>query len=251
MKASTTISKRLIVFGFWILVWQTGSVLINSPILLASPLEVAGELVNMIQSASFWLTIGNSFFRIILGFILGLMIGLFLAILSYKLSFAYDLFSPLLSLIKSIPVASFIILLLIWVDTEYLSTVIGFLMVLPVVYENIYRGLSVIDKGMLEMSWVFNVPLKKRFRYLYFLHLYPYLLTAVSVGLGFGFKSGVAAEVIGICRYTIGEAIYTAKIHLETAQVMAWTVVIVVLATVTEGIAKKLLALAKKENSND
>lgn len=246
MKLSTTLSKKILVIGFWLIIWQIGSVLIGSSILLASPLEVTGRIGSMVQTAPFWFTIINSFFRIMLGFVLGFTAGVLLASMCYRFSFFYDLFSPVLALIKSIPVASFIILLLVWVDSRFLSTVVGFLIVLPVVFENMSRGLKKMDKNMLEMSRVFNVPFNKRLRYLYFSSLQPYILTAVSVGTGFCFKSGVAAEVIGICRNTIGEAIYMSKINLETADVLAWTVVIVLLSSFTDRLTRRLVTKAEK-----
>lgn len=255
MRHSTTVNKKLatkvLIIAFWVGIWEIGSSFIGSDILLASPFQVAGRLLELIRTTPFWFTIINSFLRIITGFTLGLVVGLTLAILSYASPFIKEVFEPVIGLIKSIPVASFIILLLVWISSKQLSVVVSFLIMLPVAFSNIYHSLCNTDKKMVEMSKVFNVPMNKRVRYLYFNAVMPGFLSAVSIGIGFCYKSGVAAEVIGICKNTIGEAIYTAKIHLETVDVLAWTIVIVVLSNVTERATKRIVAKMQKGNRND
>lgn len=250
MKGFSTASK-IGVICFWILIWQVVAMLVHSPLLLASPLEVGGRLISLISTWPFWITIGNSFVRIISGFLLALIMGTIIAICAYWSKWVYIFISPLFSVIKAVPVASFIVMVLMWVNSSYLSTVVGFLIVLPIVFENVYFGLESVDKNLLEMSLVFKVPFRKQIKYLYMEQLIPSILTAVSVGVGFCFKSSVAAEVIGICRNTIGEAIYMAKITFETADVFAWTVVIVTLSVLTSKAAKTFVNSVRKDKGYD
>ena len=241
MKQFITAGKKALIILFWILVWQGVSMLTASPIILSSPFAVAMRLFQMVKTRGFWLVILTSFLRIAAGFLCGLVLGCVLAVLCFKSAFFKEVLSPVISLLRSIPVASFIVLLLLWVNTKYLSIAVGFLIVLPVVFSNIYNSLSAMDKKMLKMSDIYKVPFFKRVKTLYLSSVLPGLLAAISVGIGFCFKSGVAAEVIGICKNTIGEAIYSAKVNFETVDVFAWTVVIVVLSTITEYAVKKLI----------
>ena len=249
MKLSITAIKKFLIIVFWIGLWQIGSILVGSSILLASPFEVAGRIVQLIQTGAFWFTITNSFSKIMMGFILGMGTGILFAVICYRERLFYEVLSPVFILIRSIPVASFIVLLLVFINTRFLSTTVGCLIVLPVVFENVYSGLNMIEKNMLEMSEVFRVPFFKRLKYLYLPSLMPVLLTSVSVGVGFCFKSGVAAEVIGICRNTIGEAIYVSKINLETADVLAWTVIIILLSTLTEKSVRHMVSMVEKRHT--
>ena len=194
-----------------------------------------------------WQTAAFSAGRIIGGFLLALALGLALAALAAALRWVEVLLRPLMLTIKSIPVASFIILALMWLRSAgNLAVFISFLMVLPVVYTNTLAGIRETDARLLEMAAVFRVPPAKRVRYLYVPAALPYFRSACTVGLGLCWKSGVAAEVIGITSGSIGEALYNAKILFSTAELLAWTVVIVLLSLAFERLF--LWGLARVES---
>ena len=168
-----------------------------------------------------------------------------LAVLSARSETVRRLLAPMFSFIKSVPVASFIILLLLWVSGGSLSVCISFLMVLPVVYNNMLAGLVRVDRHLLEMAQVFRLSLGKKIRYIYIPQLMPYFTAACTTALGLCWKSGIAAEVIGIAEGTIGNRLYETKLYMETAQLFAWTIVIVLISFVIE---KGFLWLLEKIN---
>lgn len=138
--------------AIWVLVWQLASMWLKQEILLASPVSVIKRLIELITMADFWKSIGFSFGRIILGFTLALLLGTVLAALSYGFFAVEILIDPLITVIKATPVASFIILCLIWIPSRNLSVFISFLMVFPVVYTNLLEGIRQTDKQLLEMA---------------------------------------------------------------------------------------------------
>lgn len=221
---------KYIGFIFWIIVWQVLSVEINQEILLVSPFSAIKRLSELILEQQFWIAITNSSFRIILGFLLSLITGVVLAMFSTNYKIIEAIIKPMMDMIKSVPVVSFIILCLIWVSTKYLSTLISFLMVLPVIYDNCHTGIKNIPKEMIEMVNVFNVDRLRQVRYLYVSEVMKYLKSGCSISLGLCWKSGVAAEVIGIPKGTIGENLYNAKIYLSSSDLFAWTMTIVVIS---------------------
>lgn len=234
---------RILAACFWILLWQLASIQLGQEILLASPVSVIKRLGELIFTADFWLSIGFSFGRIVLGFLLGLLFGGLLAVLSSSLWLAEVLLEPLVTVIKSTPVASFIILCLIWIPSRNLSVFISFLMVLPVVYTNLWAGIRETDAKLLEMADVFGVGMAKRIRYIYVSQILPYFLTACRLSLGLCWKAGAAAEVIGVPSGSIGEKLYHAKVYLNTPDLFAWTVVIIVVSFLFEHL---FLAAVKK-----
>lgn len=238
--------NKILGIFFWLIVWLLISLWVNSPIILATPMAVLGKIFELIKTATFWITVGRSLLGIIGGFLLAVLLGSFLASLSYHFNIIYDLFSPLLSIVKSIPVASFIILVLVWIKSAYIATAISFLMVLPVIYFNIYQGYLNVDKNLLVVGEVFNTTKKKIYYYVYLPAIIPQAFVGLQTGIGFAFKSGVAAEVIGLSKNTIGYAIYSAKINLESADLLAWTVVIVILSWIMEKLMKKALLMVQK-----
>ena len=176
-----------------------------------------------------------------LGFFLAMILGSGLAFLGAKFSFVHQLIYPILSIIKATPVASFIILALIWINSANLSTFIAFLMVLPMFYANIYQGLKNVDVKLLEVAKVFGLNKRRTFREVYLPSLKPYLISTCTIGLGFAWKSGVAAEVIGLPAKTIGNQLYYAKVYLQTDELFAWTAAIIVLSIFLEKLLLKIL----------
>lgn len=147
-----------------------------------------------------------------------------------------------MALLKSIPVASFVILALIWAGSANLSVLIAFLVVLPVIYIHTVAGLESTDEKLLEMAKVFSMSPWKQIRYIYIPALVPYLRSGCGVALGMSWKSGVAAEVIGVPDHSIGEKLYMSKIYLNTGDLMAWTFVIIVISALFEKAVLRLLS---------
>jgi NitT/TauT family transport system permease protein len=164
-----------------------------------------------------------------------------LAAFSAKFALIGEFLSPLMLTIKSVPVVSFIILALIWFSSKNLSVLISFMMVLPIIYTNTLMGINSLDKGLQEMAGVFEIPLSRQIRYIALPQIMPFFYSGCEVGLGLCWKSGIAAEVIGIPKGSIGERLQQAKVYLDTPDLFAWTVVIVLLSFIFERLILTLL----------
>jgi len=208
--------------------------LLGNDLLLVTPLVVVRTLFNLCWSAEFWVTVGFSFFRIAAGFLLALLTGIGLAVAAGRFRLAEVLLQPYMSVVKATPVASFIILCLIWLDSRSLSVFIAFLMVLPIVYTNILQGIKSTDRKLLEMADVFRVGWWRRLEYIYLPQLKHYLLSACAISIGLSWKAGIAAEVIGIPQGSIGEKLYEAKVYLSSGDLFAWTVAVVIISILFE-----------------
>ena len=136
--------------------------------------------------------------------------------------------------VKTVPVASFVVICLIWLSAQNLSVFISFLIVLPVVYGNVLEGIKSEDRKMIEVGRVFNMPLLKRILYIHMPQLKPFMLSACATSLGMSWKAGVAAEIIGTPDGSIGKQLYYAKIYLDTDDLLCWTVIIVIISVVFE-----------------
>lgn len=250
-------SRKTAILLFWLILWQGLSLAIHNHILLVGPLETLKALSEQITSPAFWQAIWFSFIRIGLGFFMAFLAGLLTGSLAFCRPFFGELLSPAIQLMKSVPVASFVILALIWTGSKNLSVFISFIVVYPVIHVNTLAGLSHTDKALLEMARVFRVPVWKQAVHIYRLSLYPYLESGLKTALGMGFKSGIAAEVIGVPDGSIGEGLYMAKIYLSTAELFAWTFTIIIVSTMFEHlfllIMRKLAGkgVLKQEAEND
>lgn len=236
--------KKAFIITFWLLLWQTGSMLINNRILLVSPVDTLRALSVLVVSPDFWGSIWFSFARISLGFFIAFFAGLLTGTLAYWKPIVDEFLAPPIHFMKSIPVASFVILALIWTGSENLSVFISFIVVYPMIHVNTLAGLQSTDPRLLEMAKVFRVPVWRQAMSIYRVSLYPYLASAMKTALGMGFKSGIAAEVIGVPEGSIGEGLYMSKIYLSTAELFAWTLVIICVSVLFEHVFLLLLRVA-------
>ncbi len=238
--------KKIVIVCLWLVIWQLVAIIIHNKILLAGPVETAGSLVRMSGEPEFWDSLKSSYIHIMLGALLGIVLAMVLSAVAFKYEIVKEILSPLVSAIKAVPVASFIILVLIWIGSDSVSTVIVTLVVFPIMYVGINNALSSADSKLLEMAHVYRMPGFNTFRFIYFPALMPGIKSALSVAIPMGFKSGVAAEVIGQPLLSMGNGLYKAKIYLDTGDVFAWTLVIVLVSWVTEKLFLLLVSLIEK-----
>ena len=232
--------QRLGAAAFWLAVWQCAAMAVGQEVFLVSPVQAVRTLLQLLPQAEFWQRVGFSSGRILLGFGLGVAVSIVLAVAAQAWHTADVLLAPVLQLVKATPVASFIILALVWVLGASLSVLISFLMVLPVLYGAVRTGIQSADPQLLEMTKVFHLPLGRRLRAVWLPAVLPAFRQGCSVALGICWKSGVAAEVIGLPNGSIGDALYRAKITLSTGELFAWTFVIILLSA---GFEKLFLLL--------
>lgn len=218
--------------------------LLGQKLLLVSPIDVAIHLKELVVTADFWSHVAFSLLRIALGFVMALLIGAVLAVVAGNVRVIEILLWPYMAAVKATPVASFVILSLIWLGSRGLSVFIAFLMALPIIYTNVLHGIRSTDPKLLEMAKVFGVSHARRLFYIHIPHLKTYLLSACGIAIGLAWKAGVAAEVIGIPTGSIGERLYEAKVYFSSADLFAWTAVVVLLSIVFEKLFVRLIKLA-------
>ncbi|MCI1999601.1 MAG: ABC transporter permease subunit [Clostridia bacterium] len=231
---------------FYFVLYELISILIGKSLLLPSIGEILKAFVFLSGEKIFWINVFFSLLRIFSGFLIAVLLGTVLALISYFTKFGYEFLKPLLTVIRSTPVVSFIILALLWIKSGYVPVFISFLMVLPIVWENIYEGLKNTDVKLLQMAEVFGFSKWKKIKYIYAFQCAPFFKTACITGLGFAWKSGIAAEVICMPKFSIGRRLYESKAYLETPQLFAWTLTVIILSIIAEKGIKLLFDSVQK-----
>ncbi len=218
----------------WLVAWQAAAMLMDSRLLLPAPVEVLARFFSLAATYGFWGRVAFTLLRILAGFCLGVTLGAGLAAVAMRFRRAGELFAPAMALAKSVPVACFVVLALIWAGASELSVVVSVLVVAPIVYENVCDGVRATDALLLEMADVLCVPAMRRLTAIYLPQTVPYFRAACASSLGMAWKAGVAAEIIAIPAGSIGEALYGAKIYFDTTDLFAWTLAVVVLSVLFE-----------------
>lgn len=243
MMRSTMLRKTLrgiITAFFWLLVWYITAEIIDKELFLPTPFRVIERFIELSQSIEFWKITAVSLVRIMCGFGIGVIFGSLFAFVTHYLPFAKTLLSPALKTVRATPVVSFILLAFLWLNADLIPVFIAFLMVLPIIWENIAAGLDNLDNSLIEMSRVYRMSRNTRFSKIIMPSISPYFYSGCFTSLGLAWKSGIAAEVISYPSIAIGREMNSAKVVLETADVMVWTVVVVVLSMVMEKLFKTL-----------
>lgn len=254
-----TVRMALIVL-FWLVLWEIADRVIDNRIILVGPTHILMALAEQVGQSDFWVTCGASFLRIAVGFVLSFIGGFVLALVCYRYKLIRDFLEPIMIMLKTVPMISFVIMLLIWVGNQALTIYLSFLIVLPIIYTNTLQGLQSVDVQLLEMAQVFHMALWKKFMFIYRPAFMPFVLSASKLALGMSWKSGIMAEVIGTPKPSIGREMYAAKTYLQTSNLFAWTIVVVILSVLFETlfmlILKKLSApmgwlAAGRDDSDD
>ena len=226
---------------FWTALWVLLARLVGQELLLPSPLAVLRTLAAMVRTQSFWLATLRSILRVLAGLLAATLLGVLLAALTEYSAAARILLSPAMTLVKSTPVASFIILALLWIGRDVLPAFITALMVLPVVWSNVSAGLAGRDRQLLELAEVYRLPRLRVLRQITIPSVLPHFRAALRSSLGMGWKAGIAAEVLTVPALSIGKNIFEAKLYLETAELFAWTLTVIVLSLIIERVLLRLV----------
>lgn len=225
---------KLLSAAFWLCLWQWAYAAVGQEILVAPPRDVLLRLVRLAQTGTFWLTALFSMGRIVEGFLLGVLLGTGLAVLTECSAVLDALFRPLLGVMKATPVASFIILALVWVRAAQVPVFACVLIVLPLVWANVSEGIRKTDQNLLGMARMYGFGAAGTIRRVYAPSILPYFTAACATGMGMAWKGGVAAEVLSSLPLSLGGEIYRSKIYLETGDLFAWTAVVILMSVLLE-----------------
>lgn len=234
MKISKRICRTLLIAAFWMAIWWLAAYLVAKPLLFPAPHAVLKRLLELMQTKEFYLITANSLFNILSGILIAVIGGCVLAVLTSRISLLREAILPVMTVIKATPVASFIILALIWIGSARVPAFITVLIVLPLIWTNLDTGFSKIDSQLTELCKVYRMPMRKRYRFLVLPSLKPYFISACRASLGLAWKAGIAAEIIAMPRNTIGTMIGNAKQYILTEDVYAWTLTVVIFSLVIE-----------------
>lgn len=231
---------------FWLLLWYAGYRLVGSSLILPSPQSVFARLSTLVFERDFMMSVLWSVFRVLMSLVLAVGLGVFLGGVSFVSPVLRRLIAPAMLAIRSAPVVSFIVLAMLWVESNYVPVLISILMCLPVVWGNVLQGLGAVDERLVEMASLYGVGRARVWKQLYLRSVWPYLSAALFTCLGLGFKVTVAAEVLTSPKYAIGYRLYVSKLYLDTEEAYAWTLVILILSLLFEVWLKVILNRRRK-----
>lgn len=226
---------------FWTVVWFLAAKGMDNPLLLPGPVQVLRCLGNLMMTAAFWQTVAISIGRILLGVISAVLLGCVLAVVTTSSRLLDVLIAPAMTAMQATPVASFTILVLIWIDRDYVPVLICGMMVLPVVWNSVSTGIRMTDPQLLEMAKVYRLSRLHTLRRIWIPSVMPFFRSACLSSIGLGWKAGIAAEVLTVPKHSIGRMIADSKLYLMTEELFASTLVVIVLSLLLQKCVLRLL----------
>lgn len=247
MKQFTWIKNRTIIslisLIIIIIAWNIFASIIDKTIVLPTPLETLQSIIDILKSKNFinilWATVVRTIISFIAALFLGIIIGTFAGI-NNKVESA---FLPIFTVLRTVPTMAVILLVLIWLGGERAPILISFLVIFPIIYINVIKGVQNVDYKLLEMASIYNVPKKSVIKNIYFASMIPYLIASINSALGLGFKVTVAAEVLGDTKYSIGKELQLSSINLDMPSVFGWAIILIIIVIMFDLITKHLTKL--------
>lgn len=237
------IIQYVLVTVFWLGLWWIAARRVGEPLLLPSPWAVIRRLGELASDVAFWRVIGTSLWRILIGMLAAILAGCILAVATHFIPPLYTLFFPLITVMRATPVVSIIILAFLWIGRDDIPSFISALMVLPVVWANLHEALGATDPQLKEMARAFRFSPAKKIKRIYLPAVVPAFTASCRSSIGLAWKAGVAAEVLTVPLLSIGRMLSDAKLYLETTDLFAWTLAVVLLSLLLELLVTAILKL--------
>ena len=231
----------ILVIAFWLAVWEIAAIIIDVDHVLPRVESTFLAFVSAFNDNDFFLKVALSLARVLIGFILGALLSMTFAVIATKLSFIKALVSPIMTVIKSAPVAAIVMILWVMIGGKNVPIAISMLMVIPIVWQNIIDGYDAIDPKLAEVCEIYNFSYYKRLRHLILPTLARFLFPGLITASGLAFKAGIAAEIICWTTNSIGKEIGIAKANVEGPEMFAWVILVVLLSYLLESIIKKTI----------
>ena len=225
-----------------ILIWEIFSLSLNNDVVFPDILSTIKALGKILIDKYTYVVLGHTLFRLLISLLVSFVLALIFAIISYLKEWARLIFTPIVLLLKTIPVASIIIIMIIFIGHNNSPYYIASFVIFPIMYEGIYGGLKQIDDSALdEIKTIsnFNLVIAKD---IYLPLIKNNITTSLLQSIGLGLKVMLMAEFISQPTHSIGRQLLEEKNYLNYDAVFAWTLLLIMIVIILE-----LLTKIKKE----
>jgi len=222
--------RSLLSIGILCLVWEVLAITANNPALVPGLPELFVALGKLWVTPEFYLSVLATLGRGVAGLLVSGVLALLFALLFARHEQVYGLFKPLLTLMRSVPVISFILLALLFLQPEQIPFMIAFLTMFPLLSENLTKGLLHLRAPLSVMGMVFHMNRTNRFTQIVYPQIKPFLFSGLASAAGFGWRAIIMGEVLSQCAFGIGSEMKRAQTFIEVPELLAWTVIAVALS---------------------
>jgi NitT/TauT family transport system permease protein len=226
-----------------LVLWKVISMIVDKEILIPSPETTFLEIIRIVKSPNFVVSVTNTLRRALIGFGMAFAAGITLGMAGGFWKPIYHLLKPIVLVNRAVPTMAIILLALIWLQSDKAPILVGFVVIFPVLYENVVQGIRNVDVKLVEMMDIYNVSKLGRLKDLYIPSIRSYLYSGMAAAMGLNLKIIIAAEVLSQPRMSMGTSFQIERVNLNTAGVFAWSIITILLAAILE---QSLMFINKK-----
>lgn len=226
----------LISLGLLFLVWLAVAKAVDIELIIPSISNTFKMLGKLFAEKSFYQSVAGTLYRTVISFAIAFGTALVLSVLSVFVPVIYKLLSPLITIIRAIPTMSIILLTIVWLNPKSSPVLVAFFIIFPVMYGNFYTAIISIDDNLLQMSKAYKVKNKDIILSLYLPNIAPGFFDIIKSTISLNVKLIISAEVLAQTKLSMGVMMQIAKSQLDTANLLAWTIVAIVLSYLLESV---------------
>lgn len=233
------ITTTAISVGLLLIIWEIIARIINHPELFPSVIQLLQTLFLQLISVSFYQSVGVTVLRGLTGITISVLAAIVFAFLFARNKWLYELFRPVLAIMRSIPVISFILLALIFLHVETIPLIIAFLVMFPLLTENLTKGMLNFRPGFNALSQAFLIKGRNRLFHIYYPQLKPFVFSGLASAMGFGWRAIIMGEVLAQSSFGIGSEMKRAQTFIDVPELLTWTMVAIIISFLFDkGISK-------------
>lgn len=226
----------LISVTLFVAVWSIYANIVNIEMILPKPAVTFNRFFTLFSEKSFWNAVGNTLWRTLYSFFISFTVALLLAVLGSIFRPIHKLAEPIITIIRATPTMSIILLAIIWLKSASSPMLIAFLIIFPMCYTAFYESIISVDKKLIELSTVYDVKKGDMVKDLYIPSITPTLFSIAKSAISLNIKVIIAGEVMAQTRNSMGNFMQISKIYLNTAELLAWSVMAVLISYILEAL---------------
>lgn len=213
-----------------LLLWALLAHIVGRAILLPGPLATLETLSEIVRAPSFATVLAATVGRWAAALSLAAPVAILTGTVAGLNSTGAEFLRPLISAARATPVISVILIALIWLPIPQVPVLVGFVVGYPLLHQGIADGLRAVNPELRELSRAYRWGVLRRVLHLEVPGSWPTVSSAIAGTLGMSWKAVLAAEVLSLPIFGIGSMLQESRIYLDTAAVLAWTLIAVLAA---------------------
>ena len=217
-----------------VLLWTLLAVTQDKPLLFPTVGQILQQMFSLLGSAAFYLAVFNTLLRCILAFVLAIVIAFVLVLTVAVFPAVGRILAPIIALLRAFPTMSVILIALVWLNSRSSPVLVGFLIAFPLLYSNLLNKVTDISVQLTDMCKVYQVDRTRRITRMYIPAILPQLAKETSAVFPVVIKVVIAGEVLAYTANSMGMEMFEAKLDINIALLLAWSIVAVLLGYIVK-----------------